>query len=133
MTPLLQVDGLQIRYPRGGWTSSWVEVVMGVSFEIRRGETLAIVGESGSGKTSLAMALMGLASAHKGRVLYNGEEVLRDARERLQPDRRRVVLMFQDATGSLSPRMNVRSQLLEPFEIHSMDKGDRDQRVNRLL
>ncbi|MDH3785627.1 MAG: ATP-binding cassette domain-containing protein, partial [Acidobacteriota bacterium] len=64
---------------------------------------------------------------------YNGEEVLRDARERLQPDRRRVVLMFQDATGSLSPRMNVRSQLLEPFEIHSMDKGDRDQRVSRLL
>lgn len=141
MTALLEVREFYVRYPRArrlfnqitGRTSPWVEVVMGVSLEIRRGETLAIVGESGSGKTSLAMAMMGLAVARRGQVLFEGEEIGRDGRGRLEPDRHRIAMMFQDPAGSLSPRMTVRSLLAEPFRIHGIEGKDPDSEVSRLL
>ena len=95
MTTLLEVRDLFVRYPRSrrlinqltGRTRAWVDVVEGVSLDIRAGETLAIVGESGSGKTSLIMALMGLVIARRGDVRYRGQLVGRDTRGRLLPDR----------------------------------------------
>lgn len=141
MTALLKIRDLFVRYPRNrrlinqltGRTAAWVDVVEGVSLDIKAGETLAIVGESGSGKTSLIMALMGLVTARRGEVRYAGQLVGRDERGRLQPDRRRVAMMFQDPVGSLSPRMTVRSLLAEPFRIHGDGSADLDAEVSRLL
>lgn len=140
MSALLAVRDLRVRYPlargfalRAGSKPSFVDVVHGVSLDIERGETVAIVGESGSGKTTLAMALCGLAPVLGGEVRFNGQVLERDANHRLNPDRKRVALMFQDPVGSLSPRMTVRKILAEPFLIHQITARHSDREALRLL
>jgi oligopeptide/dipeptide ABC transporter ATP-binding protein len=141
MSSLLSVKDLRVRYPLD--TSpvslarrnrpSFVDAVLGVSLELDKGETLAIVGESGSGKTSLAMALCGLAPVFGGQVSFNGAPLSTDRNRRLQPDRKRIALMFQDPVGSLSPRMTVRKSLAEPYRIHGGLRDDHDQAALDLL
>ena len=141
MSELLKVRDLRVRYPvDAGMTSmlkknrrSFVDVVHGVSLNIERGETLAIVGESGSGKTTLAMALCGLAPVLDGEVWFDGAVMPINKDRYLQPDRRRISLMFQDPVGSLSPRMTVRKLLGEPFRIHSGLSDDPDRSALELL
>ena len=141
MSDLLQVKDLRVRYPLdGGFTSifnnkkpAYVDVVHGVSLNIRRGQTLAVVGESGSGKTTLALALCGLAPVLSGEVHFDGT-LLPMAKDRhLQPDRKRIALMFQDPVGSLSPRMTVRKLLAEPYRIHPGLSDDPDRSALDLL
>jgi oligopeptide/dipeptide ABC transporter ATP-binding protein len=131
MSTLMTVRDLRVSYPLS--RSSKVDVVHGVSLDIHRGQTMAIVGESGSGKTTLAMALCGLAPASSGEVCFNGETLERDRNNRLQPDRKRIALMFQDPVGSLSPRMTIRKALAEPFRIHRTGTKKPDQEALRLL
>jgi len=140
MSALLAVRDLKVRYPlaggfpfRVGSKPSWVDVVHGVSLDIDRGETVAIVGESGSGKTTLAMALCGLAPVLGGEVRLDGQVLERDRNHRLNPDRKRVALMFQDPVGSLSPRMTVRRILAEPMLIHGIGSRDPGREASRLL
>ncbi len=141
MSALLNVRDLRVRYPvDGGMASilnknrrSYVDVVHGVSLTIERGETLAIVGESGSGKTTLAMALCGLAPILDGEVRFDGAVLPISKGGYLQPDRRRIALMFQDPVGSLSPRMTVRKLVGEPFRVHSGLSDDPDRSALELL
>ncbi len=141
MSALLNVRDLRVRYPvDGGMASilnknrrSYVDVVHGVSLTIERGETLAIVGESGSGKTTLAMALCGLAPVLDGEVRFDGAVMPKGKDRYLQPDRKRISLMFQDPVGSLSPRMTVRKLLGEPFRVHSGLSDDPDRSALELL
>jgi oligopeptide/dipeptide ABC transporter ATP-binding protein len=141
MTALLSARDLKVRYPVGGGLAAlWnkdkvrhVDVVHGVSLEIGRGETLAVVGESGSGKTTLAMALCGLAPVLEGAVAFDGQQLSSSKDGFLQPDRRKIALMFQDPIGSLSPRMTVRKLLAEPFEIHGITDVDSDEKSLELL
>lgn len=140
MSTLLTVRDLHVRYPLGGGflsltgsSPSFVDVVHGVSLDINRGETTAIVGESGSGKTTLAMALCGLAPVCAGEVQFRGDKLQRDRKNRLNPDRKRMALMFQDPVGSLNPRMTIRKALAEPFRIHQAETQDPAGEALRLL
>ncbi len=141
MSPLLKVSGLHVRYPVGGGIASkvkgkqpsYVDVVHGVSLNIDRGETLAVVGESGSGKTTLAMALCGLAPILGGEVCFDDELLPKDRNQYMLLDRRRIAFMFQDAVGSLSPRMTVRKLLGEPFRIYPDLSDDPDGSAMGLL
>ncbi len=141
MSELLRVRDLRVRYPlAAGMASllnrsrrSYVDVVHGVSLNIRRGETLAIVGESGSGKTTLAMALCGLAPLLSGEVRFDGTLLATGKDRYLRPDRRRIALMFQDPVGSLSPRMTVQKLLAEPYRIHTGLSDDPDRSALDLL
>jgi oligopeptide/dipeptide ABC transporter ATP-binding protein len=141
MSALLTVRDLRVRYPLArnmasmlkGERQSHVDVVHGVSFDIARGETLAVVGESGSGKTTLAMALCGLAPVLGGEVRFDGAVLPTGKNRFLQPDRKRIALMFQDPVGSLSPRMTVRSLLAEPYRIHAGLSDDPDRSALDLL
>jgi len=141
MSDLLQVKDLRVRYPlAGGFAAmlnskkpSYVDVVHGVSLNINRGETLAVVGESGSGKTTLALALCGLAPVLSGEVRFDGALLPLGKDQHLQPDRKRIALMFQDAVGSLSPRMTVRNLLAEPYRIHPGHSDDPDRSALDLL
>jgi len=141
MSDLLQVKDLRVRYPlAGGFATmlnskkpSYVDVVHGVSLNISRGETLAVVGESGSGKTTLALALCGLAPVLSGEVHFDGKRLPPGKDQYLQPDRKRIALMFQDPVGSLSPRMTVRKLLAEPYRIHPGLSDDPDRSALDLL
>jgi len=141
MNDLLQVRNLHVRYPLTGGLlplinakrPAYVDVVHGVSLNIRRGETLAIVGESGSGKTTLAMALCGLAPVLDGEIHFDGALLTAGKDRHLRPERRRMALMFQDPVGSLSPRMTVRHLLAEPYRIHTGVSADPDRSALDLL
>jgi peptide/nickel transport system ATP-binding protein len=128
MTLLLSVRDLKVRYPvRGALAAALtgerthVEAVLGVSFSVVRGETLALVGESGSGKTTVARTIAGLVKAHAGSVVFEGEELTGRSAAELKAVRRQMAIIFQDPVGSLSPRLRVGSILAEPFRVHGLD------------
>ncbi|MGV9265114.1 ABC transporter ATP-binding protein [Kitasatospora sp. NPDC003701] len=112
-----------------------VKAVDGISFELRKGETLGIVGESGCGKSTLAKVLMNLERATSGQVLFKGEEITRLSGAGLKAVRRNIQMVFQDPYTSLNPRMTVGDIIGEPFEIHPevAPKGDRRKAVQDLL
>ena len=115
--PLFDVRGLRIVYRRPG--AKPLEAVRGVDFTLAEGETLGIVGESGSGKSTVAKALMLLQPIADGEALFCGKDITRlDAAER-RAYRRDVQMVFQDAAGSLNPRMTIRQTLEEVLKFTS--------------
>ena len=129
MSALLQANNLSVDYPTSNiWSRGHVQAVVDVSFSIAAGETYAVAGESGSGKTTLLRALAGLIPTSGGEMRFNGE-VVSDH----YPLRRQIAVMFQDPSGSLSPRCKVQTLLSEPFIIHGVKKRDARAEVKRLL
>ncbi|TVL93963.1 ABC transporter ATP-binding protein [Streptomyces sp. SAJ15] len=122
--------GVVVRKPVGA-----VRAVDGVSFELRRGETLGIVGESGCGKSTVAKLLASLERPTAGEVLFKGEDITKLSGRALKAVRRNIQMVFQDPYTSLNPRMTVGDIIGEPFEIHpeAAPKGDRRRRVQELL
>ena len=109
--PLFDVRGLRIVYRRPG--AKPLEAVKGVDFTLAEGETLGIVGESGSGKSTIAKALMLLLPVAGGEIRFCGQDITRlDAAGRCAY-RQDVQMVFQDAAGSLNPRMTIRQTLEE--------------------
>lgn len=95
-----------------------VQAVDGVSFQLRKGETLGIVGESGSGKSTLAKLLMRLEDPDSGSVAFKGQDFLSVKGEELRRLRRKIQIIFQDPYTSLNPRMSVGDIIGEPFKLH---------------
>jgi len=93
-------------------------VVDGVSFSVRRGETLGLVGESGSGKSTVARMLLRLVEPTAGSVRFDGVDVLAAGKAELRGLRRRMQMVFQDPYAALNPKMRVREIVGEPFAIH---------------
>ena len=110
-TPLFDVRGLRIVYRRPG--AKPLEAVKGVDFTLAEGETLGIVGESGSGKSTIAKALMLLQPIAGGKVLFCGKDITRLNAAGRRAYRQDVQMVFQDAAGSLNPRMTIRQTLEE--------------------
>ncbi|PPK70308.1 dipeptide ABC transporter ATP-binding protein [Actinokineospora auranticolor] len=116
-------------------TVGHVRAVDGVSFDLKRGETLGVVGESGCGKSTLAQVLMRLEPATGGSVKFEGQEILGLKGSALRKLRRDIQIVLQDPYTSLNPRMTVGDIVGEPFEIHPevAPKGDRRKKVQDLL
>jgi oligopeptide transport system ATP-binding protein len=134
---ILRVDALKVHFPvtRGIVIQRQVgsvKAVDGVSFAIRRGETLGLVGESGSGKTTTGLAVLRMLEPTEGRIVFEGEDVTRYDRARMQGIRRRMQMVYQDPYGSLNPRMRVRDIIAEPLEVHGVT-GDLRARVAALI
>lgn len=129
---LFSVNDLRVTYQKAGGKKH--EAVKGVSFDLRLGETLGIVGESGSGKSTIAKALMLLQESSGGKILFKGEDIALFSSARKKQYRREVQMVFQDATGSLNPRMTIRSMLREVL-LHQGDveKSSVDERIKELL
>lgn len=118
---ILSVRDLEVAFSAGfPFNRRSILGVAGVSFEVASGETFALVGESGSGKTTLARAINGLQAISGGEVIFDGQPINRMPRGKMKPLRRQMAMMFQDPTGSLSPRMKVGDSVAEPFRIHGL-------------
>ena len=136
---LLDVRNLKKYFPvhRGilGRTVGHVKAVDGVSFQLRRGETLGLVGESGCGKSTTGRAILRLVEPTAGQVIFDGEDLATLDRERLRTLRRRAQIVFQDPFSSLNPRMTVGAMLREVLKVHRLaPKGPaRSRRVSELL
>ena len=110
-----------------------VRAVDDVSFDIRRGETLALVGESGCGKTTIGRTLLGLETAREGNVLFEGANLLGLSVAAWRPFRRRLQMIFQDPLSSLNPRMTVLDILTEGPAHHGLVHRRREEIAERLL
>ena len=137
-TALLSVDDLQVHFPvRSGVfqrQSATVKAVDGVSFSIKRGETLSLVGESGCGKSTTGLALLGLVKPTGGRVRFDGAEIGSFRRRDLKDYRRRVQIVFQDPFSSLNPRRRVRDAIRVALDIHGVgSRAERDAEVAQLM
>jgi len=119
---VLSVEDLTKHFPvRGGRFGAHGRVVRaldGVSFQLRKGETLGIVGESGCGKSTLARTIVGLESPTSGAVRFRGADLHRLRGRQRDDMRRRVQIVLQDPYSSLNPRRTVRETLSQPFQIH---------------
>jgi ABC-type oligopeptide transport system ATPase subunit len=137
--PVLQVDGLvkHFQLSRGiilRRRVGLVRAVEDVSFEIARGETLALVGESGCGKSTTGRLVLRLMDPTAGSVRFKGEEIANLGKDELRRLRRHMQIIFQDPYASLNPRMTVGEILAEPLRVHEIgDVPSREARVRELL
>lgn len=141
MTTILQLRDVNVRFRVrstlnaviNGDRDPFIDAVAGVSLDMAAGETFALVGESGSGKTTLARAITGLVDVHSGSIQFEGNELFGLSDFKRKKYRRHISMMFQDPIGSLSPRLTVRSLLIEPFQVHGMKDRDLNAECKRLL
>ncbi len=137
--PLLEVRDLQTHFPvRSGIlqrVTGHVKAVDGISFEVRKGETLGLVGESGCGKTTAGRSLLRLIPATNGSVRFEGTDVFRASGTTLKNLRRDMQIIFQDPAGSLNPRMRILNIVGEPLKVHNLvsDNDEYRQKVGDLL
>ncbi|WHQ76606.1 microcin C ABC transporter ATP-binding protein YejF [Pantoea sp. Lij88] len=131
---ILTVDQLQVSFPlrRGLFRrqKSEKQVLSGLSFSLRRGESLGLVGESGSGKSTTGLALLRLI-ASRGEIWFDGQPLHQLSRGQLLPLRRRIQVVFQDPNSSLNPRMTVQQIIAEGLAVHQpeLNGAQQDQRV----
>src|SRR5271156_6267236 len=122
--PLLIARELKKHFPVKGARGKSVQAVDGVSFTVRKGETLGIVGESGCGKSTLARLLLHLVPRDGGELIFDGEPVGSPHGISVSALRRNVQMVFQDSYSSLNPRMPVQDSVaFGPF-VHGRKKAD---------
>jgi len=138
--PVLQVDRLVKHFPvrRGvvlARVVGHVQAVDDVSFEIARGETLALVGESGCGKSTTGRLILRLLEPTSGSVRFKGQEIAGLDKASMRRMRRHLQIIFQDPYASLNPRMTVGQMLAEPLVLHGLADGEAaiEARVRELL
>jgi oligopeptide transport system ATP-binding protein len=136
---LIEVTNLKMYFPiTSGFIFQKViaenKAIDGISFHIKRGETLGLVGESGCGKSTTGRCVLQLYKPTEGEVLFDGEDLTRLDGSRLRRFRRRMQMIFQDPYASLNPRMSVKDIIGEPLVIHNLYKGrERLERVAELM
>ena len=126
--PLLEVKDLKQHFNinMGLFKSKPLKAVDGVSFSIRKGETLGLVGESGCGKTTVGRTILHLYKPTSGEVWYNGKRIA--TKEDINEFRKKATMVFQDPYSSLNPRMTVSDIIGEPLDVHKLYSSTEERR-----
>jgi peptide/nickel transport system ATP-binding protein len=134
---VVAVKGLNKSFRTGsgflGGGARRVDALVGVNFEVRRGETVGIVGESGSGKTTVARCIIRLLEADSGEILIDGTDIVALSQRALRPVRKRLQMVFQDPFGSLNPRRTVGQLISEGPIVHGVAALSANARTLELL
>ena len=131
---LVRADHVKVYFKGKSRKDGTVKAVDDVSLDIQKGETFGVVGESGCGKSTLGRTLIRLIDPTDGHIYLNGEDISKLKGADLKAMRRKMQIIFQDPSACLNPRRTVRQILMEPFEIHKMDKDqDVEARIMELL
>lgn len=135
---LLRVENLVMHFPiyRGVIQRQVgaVHAVDGVSFDVKRGETLGLVGESGCGKSTTGRTILQLYKPTSGNVYFDGTDLVALKREEMRWMRREMQMIFQDPYASLNPRMTVEQIIGEPLMVHNVGTANEiRERVEHLL
>ena len=138
--PLVEVNDLKMHFPVTSGVIfqkkvADVKAVDGVSFQIKKGETLGLVGESGCGKTTTGRCILQLYSPTSGQIKFNGRDLTDISKKDMRAMRREMQVIFQDPYGSLNPRMTCGDIVGEPLKVHKLTsgKGEYRDRVSELL
>ncbi len=133
--PLIEVKDLKeyFNINMGMFKSKPLKAVDGVSFTIKKGETLGLVGESGCGKTTVGRTILHLYKPTSGEVWYDGKKL--ESKADIQEFRKKATMVFQDPYSSLNPRMTVSDIIGEPLDIHKLysSKQERQDRILELM
>ena len=131
-TPLIEVRDLKEHFPIqvSGLKTKPLKAVDGVSFSIKRGETLGLVGESGCGKTTVGRTILHLYKPTSGEIIYDGKPIKTAAD--IKEFRTKATMVFQDPYSSLNPRMTVADIIGEPLDVHKLYKT-KEERQARIL
>jgi oligopeptide/dipeptide ABC transporter ATP-binding protein len=138
MENLLTVTDLKVHFPikKGllSRTVGYVYAVDGVSFALKKGETIGLVGESGCGKTTTGLAILKLIDSTGGKIIFQKKDISQLTKQQLRTLKREMQIIFQDPYSSLNPRMTVNSIINDPMEIHGVYPGsERKDRIAYLL
>lgn len=129
---LIEVIDLKKHFGSGIFKKSRTKAVDGVSFEICSKETFALMGESGCGKSTVGRCILNLVRPTEGHVFFKGTDIA-GMNEMPRDLRKKIQVIFQDADGTLNPRMRVFDLLIEPFRVHQMDNGQGKEKVAELI
>ncbi len=136
---ILEVNDLKMYFPvmRGLLRRKVADIkaVDGVSFNLKKDETLGLVGESGCGKTTIGRCILGLYRATAGNIIFEDKDIAKIPEKKLREIRREIALIFQDPYSSLDPRQNAGNIVGEPLKIHQMvmNRGEYKDRVEQLF
>lgn len=140
MSDLIQVQDLKKHFSigEGLFSKSKAKVIAadGVTFYIKKGETLGLVGESGCGKTTIGRLLTRVIKADSGRIVFEGRDILSMDESEFRSIQKNIQMIFQDPQASLNPRMTIRASIKEPFIVHQMHdkgRGRLDDEIMRLI
>ena len=130
--PILKVRDVKTHFPIKnsffGKPREWVKAVDGVSFDVRKGETLGLVGESGCGKTTLGRTLLRLIEPTSGTIEFDGAEITDLGQRELRHMRKNMQIIFQDPYSSLNPRLTVGAAIMEPMKVHNIFDNDSERK-----
>lgn len=136
---ILEVSNLKMHFPiKAGImqkTVGHVKAVDGISFKMKKGETLGIVGESGCGKSTLGRTIIRLYKPTEGRIHFNNQDITSVREGDLRKSvRREMQMIFQDPFASLNPRKTLETSIMEPLKTHQIGgQGERKEKVEDLL
>ncbi len=130
---LLEVRDLKMYFPVSSGlvfqrTVAYIKAVDGLSFSVKRGETLGLVGESGCGKTTMGRCILQLYKPTGGQVLFEGQDLTTLSTRQMREKRREMQVIFQDPYSSLNPRMTAGNIIGEPLIVHGLVRGKAEYR-----
>lgn len=129
---ILRVEHVTKKFPVSG--GRFLTACDDITFDVRKGETVAVVGESGCGKTTLLKAIMNMQKPTSGKILFHGEDITQLTGEAKRQNYKRIQMVFQDPTAAFNPKMKIRDIICEPLlNFDMIAKSDVDSKARELL